>query len=55
MWQYAFDVLPEYSTSFPMILRERGENGWELCGFEYGCAWYKRPIKQSKADSSEEG
>lgn len=32
---------------FIAVLKSRGEQGWELCGFEYGCAFFRRPTGET--------
>ena len=37
---------------FVDLLKAHARGGWELCGFEYGMAWFKRPIPRALFDSS---
>ena len=40
--------------AFLRDLRKRGGWGWELCGFEYGCAFLKRRLRTSNASPAPE-
>lgn len=45
-FQYAYVSLGELGSfgHFLAELERRGNDGWELCGFEYGCAFFKRVV-----------
>lgn len=47
-FEYIYVHLPSTGpeAAFMDILKQRGEEGWELCGFEYGYAFFKREIIQ---------
>ena len=35
------------ARGFFIDLQNKGNDGWELCGFEYGFAWLKRAVPAS--------
>ena len=41
-WEYRITALPKY-VELVKDLNMEGEDGWELCGIEYGCCIFKRP------------
>ena len=43
-FEYTYVKLGLGPAPFSEILKGSGRDGWELCGFEYGCAWFKREI-----------
>jgi hypothetical protein len=58
MFEYSYLVLrdldPNGRTFAPFLhkLQELGANGYELAGFEYGCAWFKKPVPIGDAAGS---
>lgn len=51
-WEYKL-VRYKGAASYTEIeddLNERGNEGWELCGNEYGCFIFKRPINQTNKE-----
>lgn len=43
-YEYTFTKCGLGPGPFADILRTFGKDGWELCGFQYNCAWFKRKV-----------
>ncbi len=49
-WEYKRVALQSYGfANFLTQLDVLGGEGWELCGFEYGHAFFKRELPETKS------
>lgn len=48
-WEYLAVQMPSsaYAIDLTRELNHWGEMGWEMCGTEYGCFIFKRPMKET--------
>lgn len=53
MKTFIYDYIPmnvRYPESDSMKFTRLGERGWELVGFENGCAWFKKEVTDEEAN-----
>lgn len=50
-WEYMLVLQPKTPTVAEDDLNSLGMDGWELCGIDYGCFIFKRPIPKPPLQS----